>query len=122
MAKYQQTQALLDAIEAQLQQLELWQSQPPSAAALASEQPFAVDTLHFHQWLQFILLPRMRALIDGRLMLPENIAISPMAAQVYQAHIQQDNGYLILVEHIRQLDVLLSGQDPLQDDDAAEHE
>lgn len=75
---------LLD-IECELRRVRLWQEQAPSQEALASEQPFAVDTLAFHEWLQFILLPRMHHLVEGRLPLPESCAITPMAEETYQA-------------------------------------
>ena len=45
---------LLIDIEAQLRQLGQWDKVPPDADALASEQPFCVDTLRLPQWLQFV--------------------------------------------------------------------
>ncbi|MEZ5436402.1 MAG: YqcC family protein [Pseudomonadales bacterium] len=45
--------------------------------------PFAVDTLDFHQWLQFIFLPRMRDLIDTRSTLPMQSNITAMAEVVW---------------------------------------
>ena len=44
-------EVLID-IEAQLRQLGLWDKIPPSTEALASTQPFCVDTLTLPQWLQ----------------------------------------------------------------------
>lgn len=63
--KYQQTQVLLRAIQAELQSLQLWTELPPSAAALASQAPFCCDTMPLQQWLQYVLLRRMQALIDA---------------------------------------------------------
>jgi uncharacterized protein YqcC (DUF446 family) len=76
-------EVLLD-LECELRRAHLWQDQSPSAEALASDQPFALDTLEFHQWLQFILLPRMHQLVEQRLPLPTACALSPMAEEVYQ--------------------------------------
>ena len=53
---------LLKELEFTLQRLQLWQDDAPSEAALASTQPFALDTLEFHQWLQFIMLERFRVM------------------------------------------------------------
>ena len=53
MAQVEQVHALLIDIEAQLRQMGLWQAVPPSPEALASSQPFCIDTLDFSQWLQF---------------------------------------------------------------------
>jgi uncharacterized protein YqcC (DUF446 family) len=76
---YQQTALLLQRIEAELKALQWWSTQVPSAAALASTAPFACDTLTLAQWLQFIFLPKMQALVDQRLPLPRNCHIRPMA-------------------------------------------
>ncbi|MEZ5493792.1 MAG: YqcC family protein [Pseudomonadales bacterium] len=75
--------SLLIDIECELRRGGFWQQKPPSAAALNSVEPFAVDTLDFHQWLQFIFLPRMRDLIDTRSTLPMQSNITAMAEVVW---------------------------------------
>lgn len=74
---------LLD-IECELRRARLWQDELPSRKALASEEPFALDTLDFHQWLQFMLLPKMHYLVSERLALPASCAIFPVAEEVYK--------------------------------------
>lgn len=54
-----------------------WEEIPPTEDKLASTQPFAIDTLSATQWLQWIFLPRMHALLDANTALPKNFAISP---------------------------------------------
>lgn len=54
-----------------------WENAPPSPEQLASVQPFSVDTLSATQWLQWIFIPRMNALLDANSPLPQKIAISP---------------------------------------------
>ncbi len=49
----------LEQLEAELRQCELWQSTPPSEDALQSVEPFSIDTLEPHEWLQWIFLPTM---------------------------------------------------------------
>lgn len=75
--------AYLIDIEADLRQLRLWQSKPPDQAALASSQPFCFDTLTFPQWLQFVFIPRMYALLDSGENLPESCGIAPMAEEYF---------------------------------------
>ncbi len=75
--------SLLIEIECELRRGGFWQNETPSANALTSTEPFAVDTLDFHQWLQFIFLPRMRELIDTRQTLPEQCNITAMAEVVW---------------------------------------
>ena len=56
---------LLIDIEAQLRQLGQWDKVAPEADALASEQPFCVDTLRLPQWLQFVFVPRLQIVCDS---------------------------------------------------------
>ena len=51
--------AQLIDLEAALRQLDLWSDTPPSQEAMSSEQPFAMDSLEFEEWLQFIFLPTL---------------------------------------------------------------
>lgn len=60
-----------------LEQHQIWEAVPPSAQALASQEPFCVDTLSATQWLQWIFLPRMHALLEAERELPRNFAITP---------------------------------------------
>ena len=76
--------ALLIDIEAQLRQLGLWDRLPPSAEALASEQPFSIDTLSLPQWLQFIYLPTIYRLLEEAQPLPGRCGIAPMAEEYFR--------------------------------------
>ena len=69
------------ALEAALRQLSLWSDEPPSQEALSSEQPFAMDSLEFEEWLQFIFLPTMYDVLDSGTALPKCCAIAPMAEE-----------------------------------------
>lgn len=113
MDQRQRAARLLERIEAELNSLGLWQSHFPPPQALASDQPFAMDTLDFHQWLQFVMVPRMWDLVDGEHPLPANIAVSPMATHVYKDQLAHHEG---LIDSLREFDILLSGSDPLAED------
>lgn len=74
---YQKTQQALQNLQKVMQQQGLWQSQAPDEQAFLSEQPFALDTMTPTEWLQWIFIPRMFALIDAKVALPTQISISP---------------------------------------------
>ena len=77
-------EVLID-IEAQLRQLGQWDSVPPPPQALASDQPFCVDTLTFPQWLQFVFLPTMYGLLEEEGQnLPDRCGIAPMAEEFFR--------------------------------------
>jgi uncharacterized protein YqcC (DUF446 family) len=76
--------AMLIDIEAQLRQLGLWDAVPPSPEALASEQPFCIDTLTLPQWLQFIFLPTLYRMLEQDQPLPQRCGIAPMAEEYFR--------------------------------------
>lgn len=92
-------------IEAAMRELQLWQAEPPSAEALASDQPFAIDTLTFTQWLQFLFLPRLQQLVQIRGDLPSNCNIAPMAEEYFRP-MSIPAGPLII--ELKRIDTLLS--------------
>lgn len=75
---------ILDDLSVELKRLNLWQREPPAPEAFTSTVPFFTDTMAFHEWLQFVLIPRMTTLIDEGHSLPDKVAIAPMAEEVYR--------------------------------------
>lgn len=90
-------------IERELRLLGYWQALPPSAQALASEQPFCVDTLAFEQWLQWVFLPRMKALIESGADLPAASGIAAMAEEVFSIQALEVKGLLSALQAFDQL-------------------
>ena len=72
-----QTKLHLQQLQLAMQKLDLWQAVPPSQDAFLSEEPFAIDTMSPEEWLQWIFIPRMHALVESQAPLPRQIAISP---------------------------------------------
>lgn len=76
---------MLMDIETEMRILRWWDAVPPSPQALASDIPFGADTLEFYQWVQFVFLPRMHALVEQRLPLPTACGIAPMLEESSRA-------------------------------------
>ncbi|MFJ9993028.1 YqcC family protein [Pseudomonas putida] len=70
-------------IERELQVRGWWDEVSPGASALVSTVPFAVDTLSFEQWLQWIFLPRMKLILEHGHPLPNASGILIMAETVF---------------------------------------
>lgn len=98
---------ILIDVEKELRELGLWDSEKPSEEALASTEPFAVDTLNFPQWLQFIFIPRLYFMIDERLPLPRVSGVKPMAEHYFEALNLPSTS---LIKHLDRIDTLLSSQ------------
>ena len=75
-------------VEASLRQLNLWAAEPPALHALQSEQPFAIDTLAFEQWLQFIFLPTLYQVLERGAALPDRSVIAPMAEETLRSQLE----------------------------------
>lgn len=98
--------SLLIDLEAALRVAGLWGRQEPAAQALASAEPFCVDTLEFPQWLQFVFLPRMSALISEGLPLPERSGIAEMA-EMWLRGVRSPYGPSLLAV-LREIDTAIS--------------
>jgi uncharacterized protein YqcC (DUF446 family) len=93
-------------LEAEMRRIGLWEETPPEKQALASTVPFCHDWLEFHQWLQWILIPKTRELIENDLAMPSTSDIATLAEYRFKQMPQETEGLLKL---IREFDRLLSG-------------
>ena len=98
---------ILIDIEKELRELQLWDAELISEEALASDQPFAIDTMTFPQWLQFIFLPRLYFMIEQQTQLPGNCGVAPMAEQYFSALTLNS---VALIDHLKKIDRLLTEQ------------
>ncbi len=101
--------SVLIDIESELRRLLLWEEEAPSARALASTQPFAIDTLSLPQWLQFIFLPTIYQLIEEERPLPGKCGITPMAEEFFRG---SELGVDTLLTALERVDCLLSLEAP----------
>ena len=72
-----QVREILEDIEQVMRDDKLWHATPPEAEAFESKEPFSVDTMSAEQWLQWVLVPRMYALLEAQGPLPTRFAITP---------------------------------------------
>ncbi|MFC0226223.1 YqcC family protein [Serratia aquatilis] len=95
----------LQAIEQSMQELTLWQAAPPEAAAFSSMEPFCVDSMLAEEWLQWVLLPRMYALLESGAPLPTRFAIAPYFEVALK---DRQPSCIPLLVLLQQLDALLN--------------
>jgi uncharacterized protein YqcC (DUF446 family) len=95
----------LQAIEQSMHDLALWQLMPPEAEAFASTEPFCIDSMQAEEWLQWVLLPRMHALLDAKAPLPTRFAITPYFEEALK---DKQPNCLPLLLLLQQLDSLLN--------------
>jgi uncharacterized protein YqcC (DUF446 family) len=75
----------IDAIEAEMRRIGLWQQTPLPAAATAPQQAFGADVMAFQQWLQFVFIPRVRAAVATDT-LPTSSSVSAKAVREFDGN------------------------------------
>lgn len=97
---YYKVADILLAMEAQLRYLKLWEFEDPSEQQLQSQEPFSVDTLRFTQWMQFVLIPRLKILIEEQAPLPSQSDISAYAVEAFNGVDFPTDELLRLIQHL----------------------
>jgi uncharacterized protein YqcC (DUF446 family) len=78
---YQRAASYADRIERELRALGAWQSAALPAAAYDSQQAFFADTMTFYQWIQFVLLERVREIVEKRGAFPRGSSVGVYAVR-----------------------------------------
>ena len=76
-------EARLTAIEAEMKRSGLWQSHPLAPEQYNFQRAFAIDTMAFSQWLQFIFVPRVRDLIQTQGEFPSSSSVGAQAVREF---------------------------------------
>jgi uncharacterized protein YqcC (DUF446 family) len=97
---HKEVEILIIKLEKSLRDAMLWSSSAPSVEALKSKLPFALDTLFFEQWLQFVFIPKMTVIVNSKSALPDNFKLLPMAEQRFSVTENKP----MLMEVIKQID------------------
>lgn len=86
-----------DEIEAEMQRIGLWQQAPLDPKQLKFKQAFAMDTMTFAQWLQFIFLPRVREAIAAN-SFPQSSSVGVQAVREFDGLPEADHLVTLLSE------------------------
>lgn len=81
--RYEQLAAAADAIEVEMRDAGLWRATPPTPEAMRFQRAFGADTLAFEQWLQFVLLPRLREIVATRGPIPPTSQVGAYAVREF---------------------------------------
>lgn len=93
---------LLNELEEELKKMSLWQGlagRPPESAFL-SMTPFFMDTMEFHQWLEYVFIPRLNAL-ESQELSNLKVIVAPYAIEVYRG---QWTRYAALIRLLKKID------------------
>ncbi|CAM3460825.1 YqcC family protein [Parendozoicomonas haliclonae] len=100
----QEVSALLVELEEVLRQEGHWTTITPSFEALSSQEPFCIDTLSVLEWLQWLYIPRLRAMIEHGSALPKGAQVHPYAEEALKGIA---SGREAILEVVARLDIAM---------------
>lgn len=93
----------IQRIESIMQALDLYSQQRPDDRAFASTAPFCYDTMSFLEWLQWVMFPRTREMIDKSLPLPTVCEIHPLAEEEFKLIATETDSLLAEIQTLDRL-------------------
>jgi len=91
------TQMIAD-IEAEMKKINLWQDEDLPPEKFEFRQAFAMDTMTFDQWLQFIFIPRVHDILDNNGSFPKSSSVAAQAVREFDGYTQASNLLHLLSE------------------------
>jgi uncharacterized protein YqcC (DUF446 family) len=86
-----------DRIEHEMRRIGYWQNQPLPPEQMQFKQAFAMDTMAFTQWLQFVFLPRVRE-AAGSKQFPSSSSVGTQAVREFDSDPNAGNLTTLLAE------------------------
>jgi uncharacterized protein YqcC (DUF446 family) len=93
--------AKAEQIEAELRRLGWWKPDPLAPRFYQFTRPFAADTMPFAWWLQFILLPRVREIVEDGGAFPSSSSVGAHAVREFDGVPEADRLVALLSEFDR---------------------
>jgi uncharacterized protein YqcC (DUF446 family) len=81
--RYAQAAQKISEIEAEMKRIGYWSPDPLPEEAYDFQQAFAMDTMAFSQWLQFVFIPRVREIIEEHGTFPSNSMVAAQAVREF---------------------------------------
>jgi uncharacterized protein YqcC (DUF446 family) len=89
--QHQQVEQRLSEIEAEMKQIGYWQETPLPAEAYNFQLAFAMDTMAYSQWLQFVFIPRVRSIIESHGEFPRSSSVGTQALREFDGDDRAEN-------------------------------
>lgn len=83
MPDYNTIESKINDIEAEMKRLGYWREEPLPPEMYNFTQAFAMDTMPFSYWLEFIFIPRVRTIISERGQFPSSSMVGTQAIREF---------------------------------------
>ncbi|MGM0834392.1 YqcC family protein [Halomonas qinghailakensis] len=108
MSVHQQLQTALLELEATMKAANLWRMPTPEASAFASEQPFCIDTMSLPQWIRFVFIARLNAMIEAQSAMPAKCDVAPAVAAYLMQEKVRASDQLLVVRAVERIDQIVT--------------
>lgn len=108
MSTYQPLQTALLELEASMKAADLWRMPTPDADAFESVQPFCIDTMSLPQWIRFVFIARLNALIEANAAMPAKCEVAPAVAAYLQQEKTPAHHQLLIVRAVERVDQIVT--------------
>lgn len=83
MPSHETVAEAIDRIETELKRIGYWREEPLPPEMYQFTQAFAMDTMPFSYWLQFIFIPRVRSIIEEKGQFPRASMVAAQAVREF---------------------------------------
>ena len=99
---YSEVAYKISEIDAEMKRIGYWSDKPLPEEAYEFQQAFAMDTLAFSQWLQFILVPRAWKIIEQKGDFPSESMVGSRAVREFDGD-SKASGFVTLLSEFDDL-------------------
>lgn len=108
MTVHQELDVALRRLEATMKATNMWRMNEPKPEAYESRQPFCIDTMDLPQWLRYVFIARLDALIDAEAPLPEKCDVAPVLDTFLAQQGARATDRLLLCKAVEEIDRLVT--------------
>lgn len=108
MTVHEELDVALRRLEATMKAINMWRMTAPDPQAYESRQPFCIDTMELPQWLRFVFIARLDALIEREAPLPEKCDVAPVVDTYLAQQGTRASDRLLLCKAVEEIDRLVT--------------
>jgi uncharacterized protein YqcC (DUF446 family) len=83
--KYEVVDEKIKEIETEMKKIGMWQKEPLPSEVYRFSEAFAMDTMTFSQWLQFVFIPRVKDIIQNKEAFPSGSSVGTQAIREFDS-------------------------------------
>ncbi|MBA2780000.1 YqcC family protein [Billgrantia kenyensis] len=108
MTVHDELDVALRRLEATMKATNMWRMSTPAPEAYESQQPFCIDTMELPQWLRFVFIARLDALVEARAPMPATCEVAPVVDTYLAQQGSRASDRLLMCKAVEEIDRLVT--------------